>query len=534
MLVLAFVASINCQAQTFSTADGLKYSITSTVAPLTVELTGSTAGNKYSGPLTIPQNVTYNNSTYTVTSVGASAFSSYKKMTEIIFPNSITIIGNNAFNSCNKVTTITWPTGLITIGDDAFYKCNKLTGNLALPNTVTTIGQEAFYSCSALTGPLTLPAQITSIGNSAFRDCTGFTGNVGIPAGLTQINYYTFLGCTGLNTITIPTTVTKIQYEAFSGCTQLLSTISGGFSGTIGDHTFDNTKGVWFNDKVPAFSPSTVAGIGTNTTYYIPEDDNATDAQGDGSIKALYKAKIRSTTGVIIRYYHLGLKTVSRNLSTGNSTGVATLYVNFPAIVPAGLTAYYGKEVPSSGVVKIKSIDNTLSATTPSINNQVTTTIIPTKCGVVLMGDVMDNITVFEAATTSGAIEPTGTAAEKGLLSGSLTDIAKSAVTVTGETVYTFGTGATSHVVGFYTYSGTTLSAHKAFLVKTAEMPSKDSSGLILSIDDSADEPTAISGISDDSNTKDNAPYYNLQGIRVKTPTQGGIYIHNGKKIVIY
>jgi hypothetical protein len=65
-------------------------------------------------------------------------------------------------------------------------------------------------------------------------------------------------------------------------------------------------------------------------------------------------------------------------------------------------------------------------------------------------------------------------------------------------------------------------------------MPSKDSSGLILSIDDSTDEPTAISGISDGSNAKDNAPYYNLQGIRVKTPTQGGIYIHNGKKIVIY
>jgi hypothetical protein len=246
----------------------------------------------------------------------------------------------------------------------------------------------------------------------------------------------------------------------------------------------------------------------------------------------LYKAKISSTNNVIYRYYHLGLKTASKTLSSGNTTGVATLYVNFPAIVPAGLTAYYGKEVPSSGVVRIKSIDNTLSTTTPSINNQVTTTIIPTKCGVVLMGDVMDNITVFEAATTSGAIEPTGTAAEKGLLSGSLTDIDKS--TVTGGTVYTFGTGATSHVVGFYTYSGTTLGAHKAFLVKTADMPSKDSSGLVLSIDDSTDEPTAISGISDGSNAKDNAPYYNLQGIRVETPTKGGIYIHNGKKIVIY
>ena len=140
--------------------------------------------------------------------------------------------------------------------------------------------------------------------------------------------------------------------------------------------------------------------------------------------------------------------------------------------------------------------------------------------------------TVGTSAAFGAAIEPTGTAAEKGILSGSLTNINKS--TVTGGTVYTFGTGTTSGVVGFYPYNGTTLGAHKAFLVKTTEMPSKDSSGLILSIDDSADEPTAISGLSDDSNTKDNAPYYNLQGIRVKTPIQGGIYIHNGKKIVIY
>jgi hypothetical protein len=375
-LVFVFFAGVNCNAQAF-TANDLKYTVTSSVAPLTVKLTGSTDGTKYLGELNIPQTVTYNNNTYTVTSVGVSAFSNCKKMTVITFPNSITTIGDNAFNFCNKVTTITWPSGLTTIGASAFYKCNKLTGNLTLPDGVTSIGSYAFYGCSKLTGSLAIPTQITSIGDNAFQGCAGFTGDVVIPSGLTQINYYTFEGCIGLNTITIPTTVTKIQDYAFSGCTQLLSTIASGFSGTIGDHAFDNTKGVWFSDTTPAFSHSTIAGIGTNTTYYIPEDDNTADAQGNGSIKALYKAKISSTNNVIIRYYHLGLKTVSRNLSASNTTGVATLYVNFPAIVPVGLIAYYGKEVPSSGVVKIKSIDNTLSTSNPSISNNVTSTVIP-------------------------------------------------------------------------------------------------------------------------------------------------------------
>jgi hypothetical protein len=461
----------------------------------------------------------------------------------LTLPDNVTDIRVDAFYRCAFTGSLELPSHLKTIGVQAFYQC-AFTGPLNIPNGVTTIGYSAFNGCKNFSGKLTIPESVTSIGYSTFSGCEGLTGDLVIPSKVTTIDHNTFSDCTGLSSVTIPNTVTAINVDAFYNCTNMLCKIPEGYSGTIA-YAFTNTKGVWFSDKNPAFTPSDATrGIGVQTTYYIPEDDNALDAQGAGSIKALYQAKIISTSNTI-RYYHLGLKTVERNLATmtsskygSTSAGVATLYVNFPAIVPKGLKAYYGKEVPSSGVVRIKSIDNTLSTVAPSISNNVTTTIIPTKCGVVLMGDKVDNDTVFEAATVGTttafgtAIEPTGTAAEKGILSGSLTNINKS--TVTGGTVYTFGTGTTSGVVGFYPYNGTTLGAHKAFLVKTTEMPSKDSSGLILSIDDSADEPTAISGISNDSNTKDNAPYYNLQGIRVKTPTQGGIYIHNGKKIVIY
>jgi hypothetical protein len=514
----------------------------------------------FTGQLDIPSGVT---------SIAGLAFRNCSGLTgSIVIPSGVTILSSYVFQNCTGLDgTLTLPDNVTDIQVDAFYRCIKLTGPLTLPshlktiglqafrecaftgpltipNGVTTIDYSAFNGCKNFSGKLTIPESVTFIGNSTFSGCEGLTGDLVIPSKVTTIDYNTFSNCKGLNSVTIPNTVTAINAGAFYNCTSMLCKISEGYSGAIA-YAFTNTKGVWFSDKNPAFTPSDATnGIGIQTTYYIPEDDNSADAQGTGSIKALYQAKIISTKNTI-RYYHLGLKTVERNLATmtsskygSTSAGVATLYVNFPAIVPKGLKAYYGKEVPSSGVVRIKSIDNTLSTAAPSISNNVTTTIIPTKCGVVLMGDKVDNDTVFEAATVGTAtafgtaIEPTGTAAEKGILSGSLTNIDKS--TVTGGTVYTFGTGTTSGVVGFYPYNGTTLSAHKAFLVKTAEMPSKDSSGLILSIDDSADEPTAISGLSDDSNTKDNAPYYNLQGIRVKTPIQGGIYIHNGKKIVIY
>ena len=41
-------------------------------------------------------------------------------------------------------------------------------------------------------------------------------------------------------------------------------------------------------------------------------------------------------------------------------------------------------------------------------------------------------------------------------------------------------------------------------------------------------------GIESVENTEsdDNAPYYNLSGVRVSKPTKG-VYIHNGKKVII-
>jgi hypothetical protein len=377
--------------------------------------------------------------------------------------------------------------------------------------------------------------------------CSGLTGDVVIPSKVTVIDYSTFFSnCAGLNSVTIPSTVTAVNsVNAFYGCSNMLCKISEGYSGTIAT-AFTNVKGVWFEDKVPTFTPSdAVNGLGVQTTYYIPEDDNAADAQADGSIKALYQAKIISTKTVCIRYYHLGLKTVSRPLADitihnyGHATaGVATLYVNFPALVPSGLRAFYGKEVKSAGAVYITSIDNTLNPSTlvPSITKSVTRTIIPTRCPVVLMGDVIDNDTVFEAVTAGSAtafgtaIEPTGTDAQKGILSGSLINIDKS--TATGGDVYTFGIGNNSGVVGFYPYNGTMLGAHKAYLLKTPEMLSKNNE-YVLSIDNSSNQTDAISSTTLDPGTADNAPYYTLQGVRIAKPIKGGIYIHNNKKTII-
>lgn len=49
---------------------------------------------------------------------------------------------------------------------------------------------------------------------------------------------------------------------------------------------------------------------------------------------------------------------------------------------------------------------------------------------------------------------------------------------------------------------------------------------------DEEDVPAGIDGITDFGKDNDNAPYYNLNGVQISKPTKG-VYIHNGKKVII-
>ena len=82
--------------------DGIYYDIISSTAPYTVAVTYqgtsySEYSNEYTGSVTIPEKVTYNGKTYSVTYIGWSAFRECSSLTLIDIPNSVTSIGNGAF-----------------------------------------------------------------------------------------------------------------------------------------------------------------------------------------------------------------------------------------------------------------------------------------------------------------------------------------------------------------------------------------------------------------------------------------------------
>ena len=198
--------------------DGLCYNI---IASDQVEVTyRSYQDGSYSGSLTIPEFVLYNDVVYHVTRIGLGAFSNCSGLVgELIIPNSVTYIDGYAFYHCSGLTgPLSIPNSVTSISGGAFDGCSGFTGTLTIPNSVTTIGVSAFQGCSGFTGSLTIPNSVTFIGDFAFSLCSGFNGELTLPNSITFIGQCTFQNCNFTGRLHLPSTVTLIGASAFQGC----------------------------------------------------------------------------------------------------------------------------------------------------------------------------------------------------------------------------------------------------------------------------------------------------------------------------
>jgi len=167
--------------------DGIKYSLNDETLEAEVI---SNYDNNYSGDITIPESVDYNDKTYSVTSIGFMAFSYCTDLTSVTIGNSVTSIGDDAFRYCTCLTSVTIGNSVTSIGDDAFYRCSGLT-SVTIPNSVTSIGECAFYWCSGLTS-VTIGNSVTSIDEEAFRKCENLTSVISLIEEPFEINYNIF------------------------------------------------------------------------------------------------------------------------------------------------------------------------------------------------------------------------------------------------------------------------------------------------------------------------------------------------------
>lgn len=167
---------------------------------------------EYTGYIAIPENVIYQEVTYTVTKIGEEAFSQCYGLTSVTIPSSVKIIDNLAFYLCPNLSSVTMEEGIEIIGGGAFKGC-KLRA-ITIPNSVLSIGEKAFYECTTL-AKVTLGNSVTSIGQEAFAGCLPLD-SIEIPASVTSIGDWAFQRCEALTTVTCHAmTPPTIQYGTF-------------------------------------------------------------------------------------------------------------------------------------------------------------------------------------------------------------------------------------------------------------------------------------------------------------------------------
>ena len=257
--------------------DGIYYNLNKT------DKTASVVSNYYgvySGNIIIPETITYNNTTYSVTSIGDRAFDQCSGLTSVTIDNSVKSIGESAFAYCSGLTSVTIGNSVTSIGDRAFDQCSGLT-SVTIPNSVTTIGEEVFGNCSRLNSVIVdknngtydsrdnCNAIIKTSTNKLIVGCKNTT----IPNSVTSIGDRAFYGCSELTSVTIPNSVTSIGESAFYGCSGLTSAIIGNSVKSIGESAFDSCSGltsVTIGNSVTSIGQEAFCGCSGLTSVTIP------------------------------------------------------------------------------------------------------------------------------------------------------------------------------------------------------------------------------------------------------------------------
>ena len=409
-----------------------------------------------------------------ITKIGANAFNMCAALTTIKLPAELKTIDAQAFRSCDHLATVDYGTKVETIGDGAFWSTGALK-KFFFKGSVKTLGADAFresgLTCVHLKGDMT-------IGKEAFMNCTSlkyveFPATSSATQPLTYVAESMFAGCTSLPFITLPSTVTEIKANAFNGCSSLkYVNILAASPATLGANAFPTTAGVYVK-------PSKLSAYQANAAWnaYSPKDT--------------YEQRL------------------------------ATKYASFDHDFPVSFVAKNGHEAleayvgPSTYRVtqptKVQKILKMIKVTSTAANE-----------GVLLKGEAGRTYT-YQIAET-----------DPGLYTGNRVIGVREDTTL----VQTESDGKSNWVLQsdykLHLVSNGTIKSGRAYVHETNDGDTNfGAKGIYLSF--ALNEENNTTGIDSVENKKadEENVYYTLSGVRVINPTEKGVYIKNGKKVII-
>ena len=410
-----------------------------------------------------------------ITKIGENAFNECKALTTIKLPNSLKTLDKQAFRSCWNLKNVEYSNQLETIGEGAFQ--DNLFGfeKFYFKGSVKNVGSYAFangkLTCVHLKGDMTMGDYVFQ--NDKSLKYVEFPATSSATQPLTMVTEGMFQNCTSLPFITLPTTVTEIKTKAFDGCSSLkYVNILAASPATLGANAFPTTAGVYVK-------PSKLSAYQANAAWnaYSPTD------------------------------------TYVQTL--------ATKYASFDHDFPVSFVAKNGHEAleayvgPSTYRVtqptKVQKILKMIKVTSTAANE-----------GVLLKGEVGRTYT-YQIAET-----------DPGLYTGNRVIGVREDTTL----VQTESDGKSNWVLQsdykLHLVSNGTIKSGRAYVHETNDGDTNfGAKGIYLSF--ALNEENNTTGIDSVENKKadEENVYYTLSGVRVINPTEKGVYIKNGKKVII-
>ena len=274
--------------------------------------------------VTIRDVVSFDEVEYSVTTIGAHAFSGYTRLESITIPSGITSIRDYAFDNCTGLKEVIIEDGdntlslgyngasqglfydspleSVYLGRNLSYSSSSSYGyspfynkdairSLTIGDSVTTIGSYAFYSCENLT-TIAIPASMASIENYAFQNCNNLSfvlnsSSLDVVKGSSGNGY---IGYYASQVVRVDTIIDDYYFYTASDGTHYLSYYSGqdsvlvlpeaynGENYSIGDYAFYNRSSldsIFISSSVTSIGNYAFSGCSSISSIEIPASVNS-------------------------------------------------------------------------------------------------------------------------------------------------------------------------------------------------------------------------------------------------------------------